>query len=344
MGIPTPGQKPAEALHGRFVGWLNNPRDVMDLRRVRTSDSINADIARMRKEAGIDEAIEGVKTDMAAHAKAAAELDAQMPDRARLEELRSRLPGTDDATINAERTRLTEAQEVNAKKMENTQIALKDAEKELARLLKKKRVTKKNLKQHKKDIQSARGKISGNTRSKEGWEYTEADLKQRLSDLEEYVALSTKEASVRAAKEGLLTDGHTASYINLQERLAALQANNGVVGGRDVDWSIDNVLKQAGIENAFKQSGITHLLAVSGSNVTYIILATKFLFEKIVRQKFFELYNNIYYRFVCLSVWCKPFGSASWGNGNCFDYGRHFITQTGYNFYGCYYSVFYTLI
>lgn len=62
------------------------------------------------------------------------------------------------------------------------------------------------------------------------------------------------------------------------------------------------------IENAFKQSGITHLLAVSGSNVTYIVLATKFLFEKIVRQKFFKLYNNIYYRFVCLSVWCKPFG------------------------------------
>lgn len=255
MGIPTPGQKPAEALHGRFVGWLNNPRDVMDLRGVRTAESIDADIARMRKEAGIDEAIEGVKTDMAAHAKAAAELDAQMPDRARLEELRGHLPGTDEATIQAERTRLTEAQEVNARKMETTQIALKDAEDELARLLKKKRVAKKNLKQHKKDIQSARGKISGHTRSKEGWEYTEADLKQRLRDLEEYVALSTKEASVRAAKEGLLTDGHTASYLNLQERLAALQANSGVVGGRAVDWSIDNVLKEAGVQDAFKQGG-----------------------------------------------------------------------------------------
>ena len=255
MGIPTPGQKPAEALHGKFVGWLNNPRDIVDLRGVRTSDSIDADIARIRKEAGIDEAIEGVKTDMSAHAKAAAELDAQMPDRARLEELRGRLPGTDDATINAERTRLTEAQEVNAQKMENTQIALKDAEKELARLLKKKRVSKKNLKQHQESIKSARGKISGHTRSKEGWEYTEADLKQRLRDLEEYVALSTKEASLRAAKEGLLTDGHTASYLNLQERLAALQANNGVVGGREVDWSIDNVLKEAGVKDAFKQGG-----------------------------------------------------------------------------------------
>lgn len=35
------------------------------------------------------------------------------------------------------------------------------------------------------------------------------------------------------------------------------------------------------IEEAFKESGITHLLAVSGSNVTYIILVTKFLFNKI---------------------------------------------------------------
>lgn len=41
------------------------------------------------------------------------------------------------------------------------------------------------------------------------------------------------------------------------------------------------------IEKNFKLSGITHLLAVSGSNVAYIILVIKFLFKKLVRKKFF---------------------------------------------------------
>jgi len=36
------------------------------------------------------------------------------------------------------------------------------------------------------------------------------------------------------------------------------------------------------IEESFKLSGITHLLAVSGSNITYIIVITKFLFNKIL--------------------------------------------------------------
>lgn len=39
------------------------------------------------------------------------------------------------------------------------------------------------------------------------------------------------------------------------------------------------------IEDAFKNSGITHLLAVSGSNVSYIILVTKFLFDKIFGKR-----------------------------------------------------------
>lgn len=58
------------------------------------------------------------------------------------------------------------------------------------------------------------------------------------------------------------------------------------------------------IEDAFKQSGITHLLAVSGSNVTYIILVTKFLFQKIFRKKFFKLYNYFYSNLICFNFWC----------------------------------------
>lgn len=40
------------------------------------------------------------------------------------------------------------------------------------------------------------------------------------------------------------------------------------------------------IKLAFQKSGITHLLAVSGSNVTYVILVTKFLFQKLLGKSF----------------------------------------------------------
>lgn len=78
-GIPTPGQKHLETAHGKVVGWLNNPRNPLDLRGTRTSESIDAEIRQLRTDAGIDEALEGVKTDMATHAQKAAEIDAQMP-------------------------------------------------------------------------------------------------------------------------------------------------------------------------------------------------------------------------------------------------------------------------
>ena len=39
-------------------------------------------------------------------------------------------------------------------------------------------------------------------------------------------------------------------------------------------------------ENAFKICGITHLLAVSGSNISYVILFSKFLFDKLFGKKF----------------------------------------------------------
>ncbi len=39
------------------------------------------------------------------------------------------------------------------------------------------------------------------------------------------------------------------------------------------------------IEGYFKKSGITHLLAVSGSNVTYIITITKYIFDKLCGKK-----------------------------------------------------------
>ena len=250
---------PVTSTHTKVAGWINGtPQNVMDLRGTRTSESIDAEIKSLRTEKGIDEAIEGVKTDMAAHDKAKAEIDAQMPDRARLEELRGKLPGTDKAALDAERASITQAREVNTRQMETTQQKLKAAEDDLAALLKKKRIRKGERAAHEASIRNAQNRINGNTTTRKGWEATEQRLNQRLADLEEYIALSTKEAELQRQRDALLTDGHTVSYNNLRQRLAELQASNSTVGGRQIDWSIDNVLREAGIQSAFKQGGVVN--------------------------------------------------------------------------------------
>jgi len=48
----------------------------------------------------------------------------------------------------------------------------------------------------------------------------------------------------------------------------------------------DTVYISEGVEEAFKSSGITHLLAVSGSNVAYVIVISKFLFNKVFGKSF----------------------------------------------------------
>lgn len=255
-GIPTPGQKSAEAVHGQVVGWLNNPRNPMDLRGTRTSESIDAEIKQVRTDAGIDEAIEGIKTDMATHAQKTAEIDAQMPDRARLEDLRTRFGAYDEAAMRAEKAAISKAQTANADNIEATRASLQAEEAILADLLgKRSQIPKGERQATQRDIRNAKRRIKTKKTNAAKLDQTSKDLSERLTALEEYVAASTKEIELQRQRDALLTDGHTASYNNLQQRLADLQTRSGNIGGRQVDWSMDAILKEAGIQNAFKQGG-----------------------------------------------------------------------------------------
>ena len=59
-------------------------------------------------------------------------------------------------------------------------------------------------------------------------------------------------------------------------------------------------------KNDFKISGITHLLAVSGSNITYVILFTKFLFDKLVGKKISNYIVVIFLIIFMLVAGCSP--------------------------------------
>ena len=56
------------------------------------------------------------------------------------------------------------------------------------------------------------------------------------------------------------------------------------------------------VEEAFKLSGITHLLAVSGSNISFIIIATKFVFDKVFGKSisnFVSIFIIIIFVLIC---------------------------------------------
>lgn len=58
-------------------------------------------------------------------------------------------------------------------------------------------------------------------------------------------------------------------------------------------------------KNDFKNAGITHLLAVSGSNITYIIIFTKFLFNSLIGRK-----NSNYIVIIFLIIFMLVAGSS----------------------------------
>lgn len=56
---------------------------------------------------------------------------------------------------------------------------------------------------------------------------------------------------------------------------------------------------------SFKTTGITHLVAVSGSNVMYVLICVQFIFKKIVRKKKYTFY--FYFLFIYFYVCFRSF-------------------------------------
>lgn len=59
-------------------------------------------------------------------------------------------------------------------------------------------------------------------------------------------------------------------------------------------------------EESFKSSGITHLLAVSGSNIAYVILFTKFIFNKILGKRYSNYIVIIFVIVFMIVSGCTP--------------------------------------
>ena len=242
----TSGQIASVARH-------NTPDNEWDLRGTKSSSEILAEIQKIRSEKGVDKLIEGVKTEMGTHQQKVNDLEAQKPDKARLKELQDKFKSPKAAKT--EKAKITSDQDANARLIADTESQLKNAEADLMALQGQTSINDSHKQMYNDRLAELEATTQTHRTSLANLREAAQQYKARLEALDEYVNLSHQDAVVRR-KQKAVKQRHTDSYLKLQRVLSELQNTHGNIGGRKVNWSIDQILKDAGITDAFNQGGV----------------------------------------------------------------------------------------
>lgn len=259
--------------------WLNNKHQMLMNRLnpglnqqsyvgAKTSKQIDEEVAKLRQDqngkAGVDTEIANVKAAMEARGKAQKRVTSELtPARKKLKDLQQKLNGVaDEATLTGNKTQLESDLAALEIKIQQRQDQLNTAQADLQKLLNRRRVPKKQQKAHAAAIKRARGRVSGhqavlnghNTRKQQ----LTTDLNQTNTHLRNWGELAPTQANVKRLNDinsRLSKKNHTNAYNRLQQMLSDLQTNHSNIGGRQINWDMQEILKQAGIQNAFKEGG-----------------------------------------------------------------------------------------
>ena len=242
----TPGQTAR-------VAKYNTPDRMWDLRGTKSSSEILSEIQKIRSEKGVDKLIEGVKTEMGTRQQKVNDLEAQRPDRTRLEELQGKF--TSPKAAKAEKAKITSDQDANTRLIADTESQLKNAEADLMALQGQTSINDSHKQMYNDRVAELETTTQTHRTSLANLREAAQQYKARLEAIDEYVNLSQQDAIVRR-KQKAAKQQHTDSYLELQRVLSELQSTHGNIGGREVNWSIDQILKDAGITDAFNQGGV----------------------------------------------------------------------------------------
>ena len=259
--------------------WLNNKHQMLMNRLnpglnqqsyvgAKTSKQIDDEIAKLRQDqngkAGVDTEIANVKAAMAARGKAQKSVTNKLaPARKKLKDLQKKLNGVaDEATLTGTKTKLESDLVALDTQIQQRQNLLNAAQSDLQKLLNKKRIPKTQQKAHADAIKRARGRIQGHQAILNGYntkkQQLTSDLNQTNTHLRNWGELAPTQANVKRLNDinsRLSQKNHTNAYNRLQQILSDLQINHSNIGGRQINWDMQEILKQAGIQNAFKQGG-----------------------------------------------------------------------------------------
>lgn len=248
--------------HQQAVTKLSGTPSTIDAKGAKTTAEVDAEVKALRDP--VDAQIKAMQDAMARRTSAKQRINAQLtPAKTRLQDIQTRLRGVpDETTLNANKTILEQNIATNDANIATRQQLLDQAQKNLDKLLKKKRVPKKKQAQHKADIRRARASVQGHKTTLQGYEYTKnqynSDMAKLKSQLQDYADIPSVQANVnrlQGIQSRLGRGNHTNAYNKLQQMLTDLQTNHSSVSGRQVNWDMSEILRQAGVQNAFKEGG-----------------------------------------------------------------------------------------
>lgn len=250
--------------HTQFAKWLNRPRTTENHTGAMTSAQIDENIAKLRADEGVDAEIENLKNAMAARTARQGEISQELSvSKNKLQDIQNKLIGAPDAaTLETDKIRLNQDITNTDAAITTREQLIKQAEKDLSKLLNKRRVAKKNKRAHQQAIRSARARVQGHRNVLTGLQSTRQQnitavdlINKQLQAHSELPGIQAEVNRLNGIKSRLTPSTHTNAYARLQQLLNDFQINHSNIGGRDINWDMAEILTKAGITNAFEQGG-----------------------------------------------------------------------------------------
>lgn len=245
--------------------YFNTKKNSKSYKGAKTSAEIDADVKKLT-DAAVKEA-ENIKASQTRRAERVKKIQSDIQaETARLNEIRTRLGNTSQTTLEASRAQMQTRVNNNASRIATLEQQLNQAQAQL-KALEGKKVSKQNKVKHDADIVAARKQVRllnlhlGSARSKQvGYLSGLDDVNARLQDFKDLGSVQANINRMQQIEKNVVYNPRnpksgTNAYRRLQSLIGDYRTNHSNIGGRDINWDMKEILKQAGVTKPYKQGG-----------------------------------------------------------------------------------------
>lgn len=249
--------------HQQLITRLNNGQvpSSINAKGAKTVAEVDAEVKKLQDP--VDAEVKKLQEAMTKRSKDRDRINQQLtPEKAKLVELQKRLHGVaDEPTLQVNKTTAEQniaGIDANISKMQND---LATAESNL-QSLEGSRVRKKDQAAHAQQVNDAKAKVDDIKNQIVQLESAKRTQQAEIAKIDgyinDYAALAPQQTKVQKLQDlykHLGRGTHTNSLTRLKQMVADLQTQHSTVEGRQINWDMNEILKNAGIKNAYAQGG-----------------------------------------------------------------------------------------
>ena len=245
--------------------YFNSKKGAQSYKGAKTSAEIDADVKKLT-DAAVKEA-ENIKAAQTRRAERVKKIQSDIQaETTRLNEIRTRLGNTSQSTLEASKAQMQTRVNNNASRIATLEQQLNQAQAQL-KALEGKKVSKQNKVKHDADIVAARKQVKllnlhlGSARSKQvGYLSGLDDVNARLQDFQDLGSVQANINRMQQIEKQVVYNPRnpktgTNAYKRLQSLIGDYRTNHSNIGGRNINWDMKEILKQAGVTKPYKQGG-----------------------------------------------------------------------------------------